>query len=155
MPPKAKSYIITATSRGLGTSRVPVIATARSHSSTSTIGNPMPSASARSRSPARRRRRTASASDAAVGSAVAGSAETCSLKTLLDCSHELLGDVPVEVRRLPDLLVLEHQPGIGAGTLHEHVVDLPGELDVRHRELDRLALLPELLHRHLDDLRRI
>src|ERR1700687_2117653 len=153
MPPNEKSYIITATACGLGTSRVPVMATARSHSRISTIGKPAPSATARTVSTKRPRRRAA---DGASGVGVtSGSAVTCSLKTILDRSHELLGDDPVQVGHLADLLVLEHQPGIGVGALHEHVVELPGELHVRHRELDRFLLLTELLHRDLDDLRGI
>src|SRR5882757_265683 len=155
MPPNAKSYIMMATSRGLGTSRVPVMATARSQSRISRIGKPAPSAKALTPVRSRRRwRARAGASPSAAGcSAASGSA--CSLKTIPDRSHELLGDDVGEVGRLADLLVLEHQLGVGAGALHEHVVDLPGELDVRHRELDRLLLLAELLHRHLDDDRRV
>src|SRR3977135_3476765 len=149
MPPKEKSYIMTATSRGLGTSRVPVMATARSHSRTSTIGKPTPSAMVRSCATSRRRRRAADGASDVDWSVVSGSAVTCSLKMFLGRSHELLGDVPVEVVHLADLLVLEHQLGIGTGALHEHVVELPGELHVRDRELDRFFLLPELLHRHL------
>src|SRR5262245_25697321 len=153
MPPNEKSYIITATSRGLGMSRVPVMATARSQTRTSSSGKPPPSAMPRSRS-ARCRRRRAAAGASVDWSAVSGSAVTCSLNSGIP-SHELLGDDLVEVGHLADLLVLEHQLGVSACALHEHVVDLPGELHVRHRELDRLLLLAELLRRHFDDLRRI
>src|SRR6516162_11057301 len=154
MPPNEKSYIITATSRGLGTSRVPVTATARSHSRISTSGKPTPRATARTFSATRRRRAIDGASGTDWGVA-SGSAVTCSLKTRLDRLHELLGDVAVEVGHLADLLVLEHQPGIRVGALHEDVVELPGEFDVRHRKLDRFLLLAELLHRHLHDLLRM
>ena len=114
-------------------------------------GKPTPSATARSFSTSCRRRargrRGASGVDCCVAS---GSAVTCSLKTIPGLTRvtELLGDVTVEVGHLADLLVLEHQLRVGLGALHEHVVELPGELDVRHRELDRFPLLAELLHRH-------
>src|SRR5262245_48018240 len=148
MPPNEKSYIITATSRGLGTSRVPVIATARSQSRISTRGKPTPSAMLRTRSAKRLRRRAA---DGASGMdcVASGSAVTCSLKRPSFALHELLGDVAVQVGQLADLLVLEHQPGIGVGAFHEHVIELPGELNVGHRKLDRFLLLAEFLHRHL------
>src|SRR5712672_3297574 len=141
MPPNAKSYIITATACGLGTSGVPVMATARSHKKISTSGKPAPSAIARMVSMPRPRRRAADGASGAVCDVASGSAVTCSLKMPLDRSHELLGDHLVDVRHLADLLVLEHQLGIGAGALHEHVVELPGKLHVRHRQLDRLLLL--------------
>src|ERR1700704_3657055 len=136
MPPNAKSYIITATACGLGTSRVPVMATARSQSRISRTGKPAPSATARTISTMRRRRRAADGASGATSAVASGSAVTCSLKRILDRSHELLGDDLAQVGHLADLFVLEHQPGIGVGALHEHVVELPGELDVGHRELD-------------------
>src|SRR5258708_5355640 len=153
-PPNEKSYIITATSRGLGTSRVPVRATARSHSRISTSGKPMPSAMVRTLSAIRPRRR---ATDGASGMdcVASGSAVTCSLKRPSFPLHELLGDMAVQVGHLADLLVLVHQPGIGVGAFHEHVIEFPGELHVRHRQLDRFLLLAELLHCHVDDLRGV
>src|SRR5258707_11727435 len=135
MPPNAKSYIITATACGLGTSRVPVMATARSQSRISRIGKPAPSATARTVSTMRRRPRAADGASGAASAVASGSAVTCSLKMILGQSrrsHELLGDDLAQVGHLADLLVLEHQPGIGVGALHEHVVELPGELDIGH-----------------------
>src|SRR5688572_9450897 len=64
--------------------------------------------------------------------------------------HELRRDELIEVRQLANLLLLVHELRVGPGTLDELRVDLPGELDVRRRHLDRLAGLAELLHRHLD-----
>src|SRR5713226_2893812 len=152
MPPNEKSYIITATSRGLGTSRVPVMATARSQRKIRMSGKPTPSAMVRTFSTSCLRRRAADGASGVDCGAASGSVVTCSLKTILDRLHELLGDVAIEVGHLADLLVLEHQPCIGGGALHEHVVELPREFDVRHRKLDGFLLLAELLHRHLDDL---
>ncbi len=82
MPPNEKSYIITPTSRGLGMSRVPVTATARSHSTMSRRGNPAPSATVVIFSITRERRRTAAGTSAMAGCVACASAVTCSLTAM-------------------------------------------------------------------------
>src|SRR5580704_16707949 len=112
MPPNEKSYIITATCQGLGMSRVPLSATARSHRTISSSGKPIPSATARNRSNRRRRRRRVAPS--AAGRAMAAgpaSAAACSSRTaiaLLVAQADHLGDIG----QLADLLLLEHQLAI-------------------------------------------
>src|SRR5258708_30319338 len=112
---------MTGTARGVGEGGVAVRGTARSHSRISTSGKRTPSAMVRTLSAIRPRRR---ATDGASGMecVASGSAVTCSLKRPSFPLHELLGDVAVQVGHLADLLVLVHQPGIGAGAFHEHVI---------------------------------
>src|SRR6516164_5537108 len=104
MPPNEKSYIITATSRGLGTSRVPVTATARSHSRINTSGKLTPSATVRTFSARWLRRRPAHGVCDTERAVASGSAVACSPKTSSCPLHELFGDVAVQVGHLADLL---------------------------------------------------
>src|SRR4051794_25171131 len=142
MPPKVKSHIITATWRGPGTSRVPVMTTARCQRKISSSGKPAPSAIARTVSNVCRRRRDICTTSNAFGVA-SSSAVTCSLNFFYPLLLELGGDELLEIDLLADLLVLEHQFRVRGRARHEHIVDLPGEFDVRNRQFDRLFLLPE------------
>src|ERR1700734_1254201 len=113
MPPKVKSYIMTATWYGLGISRVPDIATARSQIRIRSSGKPAPSTMARSVSSRCRLRRGEAAAagrfvSEPLGRVVAWSLTWSSL-------HELLADGVRHVGRLPDLLLLDHQAAIGLG----------------------------------------
>src|SRR5271168_967554 len=153
MPPNEKSYIITATWRGLGMSRVPLYATARSHRKTSRTGNPNPSATARSvTSRCRWRPRIAAAASGAPWSARSGTAVIPSFTKIPVRLHELLVDRLRHVGQHANLLLLQHQLAIGRRALDEYGIDLPGQFDVWNGDFDRLALLTELLHRDLDHL---
>src|SRR5579863_7245910 len=147
MPPWKKSYIMMATSAGVGTSAVPLSFTSTCQRTISPSGKAIarivdcPSQALRA--------------PGLLGDPTLPARATLE-PSLMDLRTELADELGIEElviirRQLADLLAIVHLEAVVASLGDEGLIHVPGELDVGRRLLDRVALLSELLQGHVDE----